>query len=141
MLATFLIEIVLAAYVFIRFNDEGESPYTIIFYFTGISTIGSLPLLAASFHWPSTLEWLALLGVTVGAFFGQVWLTKSIQTAPVSFVLPFSYLTPVFCTVLGAVIWKEYLSVQAIIGGAIVIISGVVIYLFREKTPFIPLEE
>ena len=129
------------AYVFIRFNNEDESPYTIIFYFTTISTLGSLPFLALGFHWPNSLEWIALSGVVVGAFFGQVWLTKSIQTAPVSFVLPFSYLTPVFCSVLGAIVWKEYLSVQAIVGGTIIIVSGISIYLFREKTSFIPLEE
>src|SRR3989338_8215041 len=59
------------AYVFIRFNSEDESPYTIIFYFTTISTVGSFPLLVLGFHWPNSLEWIALLGVVVGAFFGQ----------------------------------------------------------------------
>ncbi|MBI4395348.1 MAG: DMT family transporter [Candidatus Omnitrophica bacterium] len=129
------------AYVFIRFNDEGESPYTIIFYFTTISTLGSLPLLPLGFHWPNAVEWLALGGVVAGAFFGQVWLTKSIQTAPVSFVLPFTYLTPVFCAVLGAFIWKEYLTFQAIIGGVMIIGSGISIYYLREKPAFIPIEE
>lgn len=129
------------AYVLIRYNDEGESPYTIIFYFTTISTIGSLPLLALNFHWPNFGEWLALLGVSAGAFFGQVWMTRSIQSAPVSFVVPFSYLTPVFAAVLGVVFWKEYLSLQTLIGGCVIIVSGILIYLFREKMSFIPLEE
>jgi len=129
------------AYVLIRFSSEEDSPYTIIFYFTTISTIGSFPLLAFGFHWPNITEWLMLLGVSVSAFFGQVWLTKSIQNAPVSFVLPFSYLTPVFAAILGALIWKEYLGMQSVVGGSIIIASGIVIYLFREKTPFIPLEE
>ncbi len=129
------------AYVLIRYSSEEDSHYTIIFYFTTISTIGSFPLLVFGSHWPNIMEWLMLLGVSVSAFFGQVWLTKSIQSAPVSFVLPFSYLTPVFAAILGALIWKEYLGVQSVIGGFIIIASGIVIYLFREKTPFIPLEE
>ena len=129
------------AYVFIRSSGEEESPYTIIFYFTTISMVGAFPLLKLGFEWPDFIEWIWLFGVTVGAFFGQVWMTKSIQSAPVSFVLPFSYLTPVFAAILGAVIWKEYLGVQAIIGGIIIIASGIAVYLFREKTPFIPLEE
>ena len=124
------------AYVFIRFNGENESSYTIIFYFTTISTIGSLPLLPFGFHWPNAHEWFELIGVSVGAFFGQVYLTKSIQKAPVSFVLPFSYLTPVFCAGLSTIIWKEFLNPQGILGGFIIIASGVAIYLFREKTPF-----
>ena len=129
------------AYVLIRFNDEGESPYTIIFYFTTISTIGSLPFLALDFHWPNSSEWLALLGVSAGAFFGQVWMTRYIQTAPVSFVLPFSYLTPVFAALLGVILWKEYLGFETLLGGGIIIASGILIYLFREKTVFIPIEE
>ena len=129
------------AYVMIRFSSDEDSPYTIIFYFTTISTIGSLPFLRLNFHWPNLFEWIPLLGVTVSAFFGQVWLTKSIQSAPVSFVLPFSYLTPVFAAILGALFWKEYLGIWALIGGLMIIASGIVIYVLREKTPFIPLEE
>ena len=129
------------AYVLIRFNGEDESPYTIIFYFTGISTLGSLPLLATGFHWPNPAEWLTLLGVTISAFFGQVWLTRSIQEAPVSSVLPFAYLTPVFAAVMGTLLWKEYFGLQAFLGGVIIITSGVLIYLFRERPTFIPLEE
>jgi drug/metabolite transporter (DMT)-like permease len=129
------------AYIFIRSSSEEDSPYTIIFYFTAVSTIGTIPLLSSHFVWPNIIEWLWLLGLSVGSFFGQVGLTKSIQTAPVSFVLPFSYLTPVFAAILGAFLLKEYLSFQAMIGGIIIIGSGVAIYLFREKTAFIPLEE
>ena len=129
------------AYVLIRFNSEDESPYTIIFYFTAISTVGSIPLLKLGFHWPNITEWLGLLGVTAGAFFGQVWLTKSIQSAPVSLVLPFSYLTPVFASIVGMIFWNEHLGIQAVIGAAIIIASGVAIYFFREKTSFIPIEE
>lgn len=129
------------AYVLIRFNDEDESPYTIIFYFTAISTIGSVPLLALGFHWPNLSEWILLAGVTAGAFFGQVWLTRSIQNAPVASVLPFAYLTPVFAAVAGVLFWKEYLDFQAMLGGGIIILSGVTIYLFRKRTVFIPIEE
>lgn len=130
------------AYVLIRFNSEDESPYTIIFYFTAISTVGSLPLMSFGFFkWPNGMEWLGLLGVTAGAFFGQVWLTKAIQSAPVSLVLPFSYLTPVFASVMGALLWQEQLGLQAMIGGGIIVACGVLIYFFRQKTPFIPIEE
>ncbi len=129
------------AYIMIRFGGENESPYTIIFYFSAISMLGSFPLMLAEFRWPSPSEWLVLMCLSTGAFFGQVWLTKSIQNAPVSLVLPFSYLTPVFAALVGALIWQEYLSPAAIAGGVIVILSGVAIYLFRKKTDFIPIEE
>ena len=90
---------------------------------------------------PNLTEWIILLGITAGSFVGQIGLTRSIQTAPVSFILPFSYLTPVVSAILGAILWKEFLNIQAAIGGILIIASGIIIYIFREKTPFIPLEE
>ena len=129
------------AYVMIRFGGENESGHTIIFYFTAISTLGSLPLMLSVFEWPDAHQWVSLLGVTVGAFFGQVWLTKSIQGAPVSLVLPFTYLTPVFCAITGSILWHEELSAQTVIGGLMIIASGIAVYLFRKKTLFVPIEE
>ncbi len=129
------------AYVMIRFGGENESPYTIIFYFTTISTIGSFPLMLSHFEWPNGTEWISLIGLSVGAFFGQVWLTKSIQNAPVSLVLPFSYLTPVFAALIGAFIWQEYLTLPSMVGGILIVLSGIVIYLMRKRVAFIPIEE
>lgn len=129
------------AYVMIRFGGEDESPYTIIYYFTTISLLGSFPFMLYSFEWPNLFEWISLIGLSIGAFFGQVWLTKSIQNAPISSVMPFSYLTPVFAAITGALFWKEYLSPTSIVGGMMIILSGIVIYLLKDRTSFIPIEE
>lgn len=129
------------AYVMIRFGGENESPYTIIFYFTAISTLGSFPLMLSHVQWPNATEWVLLLSLSVGAFFGQVWLTQSIQNAPVSLVLPFSYLTPVFAALIGASVWREYLTLSSMAGGMLIILSGIVIYLLRKRISFIPIEE
>lgn len=129
------------AYVFIRYSDEDESPYTIIFYFTAISTIGSLPLLKLGFYWPNGMEWIGLMGVTAGAFFGQVWLTNAIRSAPVSVVLPFGYLAPVFSSVIGIFFWGESLGMRSLFGGLLIIASGVAVYLLNAKPAFLPLEE
>lgn len=129
------------AYIMIRFGGENESSFTIIFYFAVVSTIGSFPLMLSDFHWPNSVEWIPLIVLSIGALLGQLWLTKSIQGAPVSFVLPFSYLTPVFASLAGVFVWKEYLKFQSVIGGLIIIVSGIVIYLFRQRTTYIPIEE
>lgn len=129
------------SYVLIRYNDEGESPYTTVFYFMTISTIGSLPVLNFGFSWPNWAGWLGIFGVTFGAFFGQIYITKAIQNSPVSTVMPFSYITPVIASISGFLFWKESLSFQSILGGIIIIASGIIIYLFRQKTLFVPLEE
>ncbi|OGW77134.1 MAG: hypothetical protein A3J52_02470 [Omnitrophica bacterium RIFCSPHIGHO2_02_FULL_49_9] len=70
-----------------------------------------------------------------------MFLTRSIQKAPISYVLPFSYLTPVFATFFGLLIWKERLTLQTLMGGAIIILCGISIYFLRERPPYVPLEE
>ena len=81
------------------------------------------------------------MGVTTGAFFGQVFMTNSIKGAPVSVVSPFVYLTPVFGALFGFLFWGERLTPQAFMGGAIIIVCGILIYLLRGKPAFVPLEE
>jgi drug/metabolite transporter (DMT)-like permease len=74
------------AYVMIRFSDAKESAYTIIFYFTVISTMGSAPFVVPVFQVPTAAAWVALIGVAMFSFFGQLTLTNAIRSAPVSYV-------------------------------------------------------
>lgn len=129
------------AYVTIRFCDPEESPYTIIFYFTFISTLGSIPLLKFGYANPNLIGWIGIIGVTISSFFGQIFLTKSIQSSPVSIVMPFTYLTPVIASLLGMLFWKEYLTPLRLFGGILIIICGVVIYLRRPTTPMLQMSE
>ncbi len=121
------------AYITIRIASEEESSSVIIFYFTMVSTLGSLPLLYFGFKIPNAQEWLSIGGIVIGSFFGQVFLTKSIREAPPSIVCPFSYLTPVFSFILGVLIWRDRFSVGSLVGAAFVITSGVVIYLIEVR--------
>ena len=121
------------AYMTIRMAGKEESSTTIIFYFTTVATIGSLPLLRFGFHMPDAKEWFALLGIAITSFFGQIFLTRSIREAPASIVCPFSYLAPVFSFGFGVLIWKDPLTLGMGIGAALVILSGSLIYLFERR--------
>ncbi len=129
------------AYIMIRFTRRSESPYTVIFYFTLVSTFASIPFVFPHLHSLSSIDLVAMAGVTMSAFFGQIFLTKSIQDAPVSLVLPFSYLTPVFAAIFAALFWKEYPTVKTLIGSSIIVASGASLYLMRTKRAYVPLEE
>ncbi|MBI4388137.1 MAG: DMT family transporter, partial [Candidatus Omnitrophica bacterium] len=121
------------AFVTIRTAIQEESSYTIIFYFTTISTLGSIPLLYFGFQIPNVTEWAWLLGIAITSFFGQVFLTTSIREAPASIVCPFSYLAPVFSFFFGFTIWKDPLTIHMILGAGLVILSGVFIYLIERR--------
>jgi drug/metabolite transporter (DMT)-like permease len=112
------------AYTAIRSIKHRESPLTIIFYFTFISTVGSVFLLFYGVRWPNPLEWLGLTGVAVGSLYGQLWMTIAFRRAPASLVSPFSYLTPAFSFWAGFVFWKDPITVYTVIGAGLVFLTG-----------------
>lgn len=123
-------------YVSLRALRHHESPLTVILYFTAISTAGSLFFLPFGFRWPDWQEWLLLLGVGVGSFYGQLWMTIALRRAPASLVTPFSYLTPLLSFVYGFLFFGDKLSVSSIIGGAMIVAAGCMISYFgtRKRT-------
>ncbi len=112
------------AYTSIRAIKHHESPFTIIFNFTFISMVGSLFFLVPRVRWPGPPEWVGLLGVAIGSFYGQLWMTIAFRKAPASLVSPFSYLTPVFSYFWGFLFWKESITAQMIAGTALIFLAG-----------------
>ncbi len=120
-------------YVLIRAISHRESAYTVIFYFTLVSTIGSIFFLPFGFKWPGFGEWLLLAGVGVGSFYGQLWFTTSLRCAPASLVSPFSYLTPLFSFVYGVLWFGESLSTLSIFGACLIILGGATISIVEAR--------
>jgi drug/metabolite transporter (DMT)-like permease len=116
-------------YVTIRAIKHRESPLTIIFYFTFISTIGSLFFLFQEARWPQPKEWIGLLGVAVGSFYGQIWMTVAFRKAPASLVSPFSYLTPAFSFLAGFLFWNEPFNSYTLLGTGLIFVAGFVMSL------------
>src|SRR5690606_30586442 len=70
------------AYVTVRQLARTEAPLVIVFYFTLVSVVGSLPGTLTAPVWPTPLEWGFLLLVAVTAQGGQVFLTRGLQLEP-----------------------------------------------------------
>ncbi|HNV86248.1 MAG TPA: DMT family transporter [Candidatus Omnitrophota bacterium] len=117
------------AYIAIRSVADHDSPLTIIFYFTAISTVGSGCLAWKTFVWPSPAHWIGIFALSVGAFFGQLWMTLAYRNAPAALISPFSYLTPTFVFIAGAVIWKDPFTTLNIFGALLIILAGCFISL------------
>ena len=120
-------------YVVIRAIRDKESPFTIIFYFTLVSTVGSVFFLPFGFKWPNAWDWLLLLGVGVGSFYGQWLFTLSLRYAPASLVSPFAYLTPLLSFISGLLFFNEKLTPFSLAGAALIILSGCLISYFEGR--------
>jgi len=117
------------AYIAIRTVGDRDSPLTIIFYFTFISSIGSVAFIRDHFTWPSPADWAAIVGVAIGAFFGQLWMTLAYRKAPAALVSPFSYLTPTFVFMISAFLWKDPVTPWNLLGAFLIILAGSLISL------------
>lgn len=113
----------------IRSVGHRESPLTLIFYFTGLSTAGSCFYLPFGFEWPDFKEWFALFLVAGGSFYGQLWMTIAYRRAPASLVAPFAYVTPLLSFLYGLVFWKEMPGVMNLLGAFLIILGGSLISL------------
>ena len=128
------------AMISIRKLTGTEQSGTIVFYFTlfatfaGLSTAplgGIWPELA--WVWPSDLEFwgiVVLIGLMGGC--GQILITIAFRCAPVSVVAPFDYMALVYGFILGFVFFREVPDYYLIVGGLVVVASG--IYIVHRET-------
>jgi drug/metabolite transporter (DMT)-like permease len=108
-----------------------EPGVTIVFYFTLAATaVGAAGL---PFAWttpgPELLTILVMTGVAGGV--GQMLLTQAYRIGPAALVAPFDYATLLWTGLLGYLIWSETPSLHTVVGGLIVIASGLYV-LHRE---------
>ena len=120
------------AYLSIRTIRHRESPYTVIFYFTLISTAGSLFFLK-DWKWPDPGTWGLVAGVVVFSFFGQVWMTTALRRAPAYLVTPFSYLHPMLSFFYGWLLWGDALTWITTSGIFLIVGSGSLISWFETR--------
>ncbi|MDP3661071.1 DMT family transporter, partial [Phenylobacterium sp.] len=119
----------------IRQLGSTESGPTIAFYFTVAATL--VGLVALPFVWttpdPLTLLYLVLMGVAGGI--GQLMLTQAYRLAPAAIVAPFDYATLLWNGLLGFLVWNELPRVTTVIGGLVVMASGLYVILRETRKP------
>ena len=83
------------------------------------------------FGWrsPTLFDGALLLGSGVVNAIGQWFWTKALHLAPAPAVTPFYYLMLVWALAFGFVIWGEVPSVSLLIGSAIVVTTGLFLFL------------
>jgi drug/metabolite transporter (DMT)-like permease len=115
----------------IRQLNRTDRPLAIVFWFMLFSTLfTALPL---PFLWvaPSAKDWALFILMGGTGCIGQVLMTRAFSLAPAAVVSPFNYISLLWATVAGWIFWGDVLTLNVVIGAAIVIASGLYI-LYRE---------
>ena len=121
------------AYLYVRRLRATEEALSIVFWFAAFSVLATalpaIPSLADVISDPILI--LALVGIGVGAGAGQVGLTYAFHRANAAWVSAFSYLTVIVATAYGYLLFNEVLDTRDIIGGIMIICSGIILSLFQ----------
>jgi drug/metabolite transporter (DMT)-like permease len=96
------------------------------------ATESAQTLTLIGFIMPNATDWglIAFNGLTNAI--GQYWWTKSLHLGPASAITPFFYLSLVWATAIGFLVWGDVPSLGLVAGSAIVVGSGLFL-LWRES--------
>jgi drug/metabolite transporter (DMT)-like permease len=115
----------------IRRMSITESTETLTVYQLTLITVFTALLLPLGFVAPAVKDALLLAAAGIGNGVAQYWWTKSLHLAPPSAVTPFNYLSLVWATIIGFLVWGDVPTLHLLIGSAVVVGSGLYI-LWRE---------
>lgn len=121
------------AYTLVSHLKTKEKPVTIVFYFSMVSVVVSLPFVLANFYKPSLYEALFLLFTGISAASGQIFLTSAYRYSAASEVSIYNYAGIIFSAILGFLIWNEVPDFYTVIGGFLIIFSGILVYKVKKS--------
>lgn len=120
------------AQLLVRQLVQTERSATIVFYFLASSSL--IVLVTIPFGWvmPTPTQALMLVGAGICGGVGQILLTESYRHADMSVVAPFEYTSLIFSILIGFFAFGDVPTWQMLVGGVIVIGSGLFI-IWRER--------
>lgn len=123
-----------SAYAMIRHLRLTDTPHMIIFYFTGISTIITIPFIVfGDFIIPNITTFISLLAVGVFSTLAQYLMTIAYRYAEAGDLSIYSYGNTIFSIFIGIILWGEIPNLLSSIG-VICILTGA--YLnYRARKP------
>lgn len=117
------------SYTIIRYLRKTDSPQMILLYFSGISALGTIPLM---FLWgvkmPSMPELVGLLLMGTFTAISQLCLNHAYRYAPAGELSVYDYTTILFSAAIGLLAWSEIPDIMSMLGGILIIGAGILNY-------------
>ena len=118
------------AYTFLGYFKGKVDGITVIMHFSTFSVFGSLPFVIGNFVMPDLRQFLLLMLISLFGSFGQVFITYAYRFAPASEISIYNYSGILFSILLGAVVLGEPVKHTSILGGALVAIASIMVYIY-----------
>ena len=111
------------AYTMIRSIGDDESTYTIIFWFSLVSSIIYFLIFGKGLMEVNSIEYFNLTMIGILGVIGQIGLTFAYQLSKASEIAPYSYFYILFSGFIGYQVWNEIPDFLSIVGYCLIIIS------------------
>ena len=112
------------ARVSIRRMGRSESAVQIVFWFGVLGTpVAAVPALL-NWQTPSAGVWAALVLIGAFATFAQLLFTRAYHLAPAAQIGPFAYVSIVFATLNGWLLWGEVPAPMTALGMVLIAVAG-----------------
>jgi drug/metabolite transporter (DMT)-like permease len=111
--------------------SQFEHPYTIMFYYTTMALIVSASLMFFGWHTPTGKVWWWLLGVGVAGALYQEFLTRALSWAPARIPSSLMYLSVIFSSIFGLLIWNQMPNYLSWVGIALVCLGNVLVIVWK----------
>jgi drug/metabolite transporter (DMT)-like permease len=115
-----------------RVLSHADAPLTTLFYTALVGTVVSSAVLPWYWLTPDLLGWALMCMAGAFGALGQFALIKAIQAAPLTVVVPLNYLTLVWVTLSGFMVFGDLPEAHTLLGAAIIVASGLYV-LHRER--------
>jgi len=120
-------------YTLVRFLRDHEHPSTIVFYFSFTSLIILTPFIIIDFQIPTMQQLVYLLLIGIFGAIGQFSLTYAYRYGKASEVAIYNYSNIIFAAIIGFVIWGELSDTWSIIGGIMIILISIIVFMYNHK--------
>jgi drug/metabolite transporter (DMT)-like permease len=111
----------------LRELGKTEAAGTTVFYFSALSVPILAPFLFLYGSAHDATGWLLMLAIGMIGGIGQIAFTASLRWAPISTVVGMDYISLLWSTVFGWLVWNHFPSAATWIGAPIIIASGLYI--------------
>jgi drug/metabolite transporter (DMT)-like permease len=113
----------------VRLYDE---PMTSLVYTAMVGAAITSLIVPWYWDWPTTGDWLLLIGTGFAGGVGHLCLIQAFRHAPASVVAPFSYSSLIWATMFGWLFFAEWPAPSTWLGAALIIGSG--LYIFHRES-------
>jgi len=113
----------------VRGMTRTESANTLVIWQLTVLTFFHSFLLVFGWRWPTPLDAALMFGTGFVNAIGQWFWTRSLHLAPAAAVTPFYYLMLVWSLGIGFLVWGDVPTVSLLVGSAIVVATGLFLFL------------